>query len=135
MAFFKRRKEEEDEFFFDTSDILIIFDDDKRTSDIKRISEIRDGTIYVTGQYAVPYEDCDITTGADGRNFFYKAPSESVKETQRLAELERNIVLSQITAYKQPVPPSSIDWTKGLLFGLVFVAFIIMGISSCGGGS
>jgi hypothetical protein len=127
---FKKKKEEE--FFPDTNDILIIFDDEHKTSDIQRISEIREGTLYVTGRYAVPLDDCEITTGLEGRNFFYRAPSQSVLETQRLAALEQNMVLSQITAYRPPMLPSSMDWTKGLLFGLTFLAFIIIGLSSCG---
>lgn len=130
---FKRKKD--DEFFPETEDILIVFDDDNKKSDIQRISEIKEGTIYVTGKYAVPLDDCQVTTGAEGRNFFYRAPSQSILETERLAALEKSIVLNQITSYRPPVPPAAIDWTKGLLFGLVFLAFIIMGISSCGGGA
>lgn len=132
MGLLKRDKKSE-EFFPETEDVLIVFDDDKKTSDIQRVSEIKDGTLFVTGKYAIPELDCEISTGAEGRNFFYRAPSQSIQETHRLAELERNMVLQQITAYRQPVPPSSMDWTKALLFGLVFVAFIVFGISSCGG--
>lgn len=135
LGFLKRRKQEEDEFFFETNDLLIIFDNDNRTSDIQRVSEIREGTIYVTGKYAVPLEDCEISTGTEGRNFFYRAPSQSVLETTRLAALEQSMVLNQITAYRPPVPPAAMDWTKGLLFGLIFVAFIVIGLSSCGGGA
>jgi hypothetical protein len=127
--FFKKKKEE---FFPDTNDILIVFDNEHKASDIQRISEIREGTLYVTGKYAVPADDCEITTGLEGRNFFYRAPSQSVLETQRLAALEQNLVLTQITAYRPPMLPTSMDWTKGLLFGLIFLAFIIIGLSSCG---
>lgn len=129
-----KKKRKEDDFFPETNDVLIVFDDDSRTSDIQRISEIREGVIYVTGRYAIPQEDCEVTTGLEGRNFFYRAPGESVFETQRLAALEQNMVLKQITAYRTPIPPAAMDWTKGLLFGLIFIAFIILGISSCGGG-
>jgi hypothetical protein len=129
------RKKKEDEFFPETEDLLIVFDEDNKKSDIQRISEIREGIVYVTGKYAVPADDCQVTTGAEGRNFFYRAPSQSVLETQRLAALEQSIVLTQVTAYRPPVPPAAIDWTKGLLFGLVFLAFIIMGITSCSGGA
>lgn len=127
---FNRKKE--DEFFPDTNDILIVFDDDNKTSDIQRVSEIREGTIYVTGKYAVPLQDCEITTGLEGRNFFYRAPAQSVQETQRLAELERSIVLKQVTSYNPPVQEGGMDIQKWLLFGLVFVAFVVMGLSSCG---
>lgn len=129
------RRKQRDDIFPETDDILITFDDENKTSDIQRISEIREGTIYVTGKYAVPYEDCEITTGQEGRTFFYRAPAQSIIETQRLAVLEQSMVLNQITAYRPPTPPAAMDWTKGLLFGLVFIAFIIMGLSSCGGGA
>ncbi|GAC92359.1 hypothetical protein KN10_2795 [Anoxybacillus flavithermus NBRC 109594] len=132
MALFKRK--EKDEFFPETNDILIVFDDEKKTSDIQRISDIRDNAIYVTGKYHIPLDDCEVTTGPEGRHFFYRAPSRSVQETKRLAELEKSIVLRQITAYRAPEPQSQMDITKILLFGLVFFAFIVMGISSCSGG-
>lgn len=119
-------RKKNDEFFPDTDDILIVFDDEAKTSDIKRVSEIREGTIYVTGKYAIPVQDCELTTGSEGRNFFYRAPSQSVRETERLAKLEQSIILTQITAFKQPIPPATMDWTKGLLFGLVFIGFIVV---------
>jgi hypothetical protein len=72
----------------------------------------------------VPLLDCEISTGRDGRNFFYRAPSQSIRETERLARLEQSMVLSQITAYKPPILPNSIDWTKGLLFAIIFVCVI-----------
>lgn len=130
MGFFNR-KNDDDEFTFETTDLLIVFDDEKKTSDINRVTAVTDDSVIVAGLYKVPLGDCDITTGKDGRNFFYRAPSRSISETERLAKLEMSMVLSQITAYKPPIPPSSMDWTKGLLFGLVFIAFIVMGISSC----
>jgi hypothetical protein len=133
MALLKRK--EKDEFFPETNDILIVFDDEQKTSDIQRIDEIRDNSVYVIGKYNIPIHDCEITTGPEGRHFFYRAPSRSVQETKRLAELEKSIVLRQITSYRPPNPPSQLDMTKILLFGLVFFAFIIVGISSCGGGS
>ncbi|MFC4323691.1 hypothetical protein [Litchfieldia salsa] len=126
------RKKSKDEFFPETNDLLIVFDEDKRTSDIKQISEFKDGEVLVIGHYNVPYEDCVITNSDEGRNFFYRAPTQSITETKRLAKLEQSIILSQITSYREPEDKSSIDMTKILLFGLVFFAFIILGISSCG---
>lgn len=123
MSLFRRKQQEE--FFMDTNDTLVIFDNDNKTSDIVRISEIADEAVIATGKYKVPILDCEITTGPDGRIFFYRAPSQSVMETERLARLEINTVLSQVTAYKPPVPPTNMDWTKGLLFGLLFVAIIV----------
>lgn len=125
MILFKKKKDEAD-YIFETNDILIVFDQDKKTSDIKRVTEVTGEAVIVGGHYKIPLEDCEITTGQEGRNFFYRAPSQSVKETQRLAKLEISTVLEQITAYKQPIPPTNMDWTKGLLFGLVFLAFVVI---------
>lgn len=131
MLPFRRKKEEE--FFPETDDVLVIFDDDNKKADIQRISEIKEGTIYVTGKYVVPLGDCEVTTGVEGRIFFYRAPERSIIETERLAQLEKSMVLSQITAYRPPVAQASMDWTKGLLFALVFLGFIMLGLSSCSG--
>ena len=121
-----KRKKKEDEFGFETNDLIIIFDNENKTSIIERVSYIKDGTIFVTGRHAIPLADCEVTNSIEGRNFFLKAPSRYIEETQRLANLERNLVLNQITAYRPPMLPTSMDWTKGLLFALVFVAFIIL---------
>ena len=128
MKLFTRKKDENNEYSFETNDLLIVFDMDNRTSDINPVTEITEEAVTVDGMYKVPLADCEITTGRDGRNFFYRAPHESIKETERLAALEQSMVLSQITSYEPPIPPNSIDWTKGLLFGLVFIAFIIIAV-------
>lgn len=123
MGLFK--KKEEDMFFPDTSDTLIVFDDENKTSDIVTISEIRDEAVIATGRYKIPIQDCEITTGRDGRIFFYRAPSQSVLETERLAKLEFNAVLTQVTAYSPPIPPATMDWTKGMLFAGLIIAIIV----------
>lgn len=128
------RKNQEDEYnMFETSDILIVFDDEMKTTSIDRVTDITAEYVMAAGKHKVPIEDCEVTTGREGRVYFYRAPSQSVKETERLAMLEQTMVLEQITAYKPPIPPSTMDWTKGLLFGLVFIAFIVMGVTSCSG--
>lgn len=123
MGFLK--KKDDYEHIMDTSDTLIVFADDTKTSDIKRITAIDGEAIIAAGHYKIPLHDCEITTGPEGRVFFYRAPSRSVVETERLAKLEFNTVLTQITSYKPPIPPSSMDWTKGLLVFLLFVAIIV----------
>lgn len=124
MGLFNKKKDDY-EHMMDTSDTLIVFADDTKTSDIKRVTEISGEAVIAAGYYKVPLHDCEITTGPEGRVFFYRAPSRSVVETERLAKLEFNTVLTQITAYKPPVMPSSLDWTKGLLVFLLFVAIIV----------
>lgn len=122
------KKRVDDEFNYQTDDVLIVFDNDKMTSDIKRVDCIVDEAVQVTGIYKIPLDDCEVTVGSNGRNYFYRAPTKSIVETERLAKLEFNTVLTQITAYKPPVPPSSMDWTKGLLFATLFIAFIVVAI-------
>lgn len=134
LSMLKKRKKEDEDYFAETDDVLVIFDDENKTSVIERVSEIREGAIYVTGKHAVPVEDVEVTNGVEGRIFFYRAPAQSIAETKRLAALEQSMVLSQITAYKPPQPPNSMDWTKAMLFGLVALGFITIGFSSCGMG-
>lgn len=131
MFFRKRKKDEDEDFFVETDDVVVIFDDEKRTSTIERVSLIKDNTIYVNGKHAVPLEDVEVTNGVEGRIFFYRAPTRSITETERLAALEMSMVLKQVTAYNPPVPVGGMDWTKTLLFGLVFLAFIVIGFSGC----
>ena len=123
MALFKRKQEDE-EYSIETTDLLIVFDNDNRTSDIKQIDYIDDEAVTVEGAYKVPIKDCEISVGKEGRNFFYRAPQQSINEVERLARLEQNIVLSQITSYREPEMPNATDLTKIILMGLIAVAFI-----------
>ncbi|WP_017187388.1 hypothetical protein [Alkalibacillus haloalkaliphilus] len=125
-------RKKNDEFFEETDDVLVVFDDEQKTSDISRISSVNEEAIIVTGKYNVPYHDCEITTGPDGRIFFYRAPSESVKETKRLAELERNTVLSQIANYRYQ-EESGVDISKIALIGVTMMSVLMLGLSSCQG--
>lgn len=128
---FPRRNKRRDEVMADTKDVLIVFDHDKKISDINRVDEVDAEKVVVYGKYVVPIADCEITTGGEGRHFFYRAPTRSIQETNRLAKLERSIVLSQITQYKKP-EQNQTDLTKILLIGVICLAFIVMGLSSCG---
>lgn len=129
---FPRRNKRRDEVMADTKDVLIVFDHDKKISDINRVDEVDAEKVVVYGKYVVPIADCEITTGGEGRHFFYRAPSRSVQETNRLAQLERSLVLSQITQYKKPQEQQT-DITKILLIGVICVAFLMFGLSSCSG--
>lgn len=132
MGFFNKKKKQEDEFYAETDDLIVVFDDEKKTAVIERVSEIREGSVFVTGKLAVALEDLEITNGKEGRVFFYRAPTRSIMETQRLAALERSLVLQHITAYKPPADPNAMDLQKIGLMGLILVAFIVIGVSSCG---
>ena len=127
MSFFERYKGKNNELFYDTDDVLIVFDDDNKTCDINYISTIKEDSIIVDGKYNVPLHDTEISTGQIGRVFFYRAPSQSVKETQRLAQLEKSIVLSKITQYNQPEEKQSINATTIILSVLLFLCLLFLG--------
>lgn len=132
MSFLSRRNKRRDDVMTETKDVLIVFDHEKKISDICRVDEVDAEKIVVYGKYVVPVQDCEITTGGEGRHFFYRAPTRSIQETNRLAQLERSIVLSQITNYKKP-QENQTDLTKILLIGVICVAFLMFGLSSCAG--
>ena len=127
MSLFKKKNEEED-FEFLTNDLLIVFNQDKKTSDVAHVSEVTEDAVIVEGKYKVPIEDCEITTGKDGRNFFYRAPAKSITETERLARLEMNTVLTQMTAYREPHIPNGLDGMKIMLVAVIVIALIIVGV-------
>lgn len=127
-------RKKKDDIFPETNDILIVFDDEKKTSEICRINEFTEESAIVTGKYNVPVGDCEITNSLEGRNFFYRAPSQMIEETKRLAQLEKSIVLRQITNYKPYEDPQKGDLTKLFLIIAIIVAFIMFGISSCSAG-
>lgn len=128
LKMINRKKEEE--LWPETNDLLIVFDDDKKTSEIHRISEIKEDRVFVRGYYNIPIEDCEITNSFEGRHFFYRAPSQSIKETARLAKLEQSIVLQQVTNYK-PVNNNRPDMNKIMLFIALLVLIITFGAVSC----
>lgn len=134
LSRFSRSKMKEEDFFPSTNDVLIVFDDEAKTSDIKRINNIEEDTLFVTGEYSVPIGDCEITNSVNGRNFFYRAPSQSVQETKRLAQLEKSMVLKHITQFKPKPPESPFDIVKIGLMLIILVAFIAFGAVSCSNG-
>lgn len=134
LSKFSKQKMKEEDFFPSTNDILIVFDDEAKTSDIKRINNITEDTLFVTSEYAVPIGDCEITNSVNGRNFFYRAPSQSIQETKRLAQLEKSMVLQHITQFKPKPPESPFDIMKIGLMLIILVAFIVFGAVSCSNG-
>lgn len=128
-------RKKKDDIFPETNDILIVFDDEKKISEIHRISEFTEESVIVTGKHNIPIQDCEITNSNEGRNFFYRAPTQMIQETKRLAQLEKSIVLRQITNYKPVEDPQKGDLTKLFLIITIIIAFIVFGISSCQGGA
>ncbi|MEI5915474.1 hypothetical protein [Bacillus albus] len=134
LSKFSRQKLKEEDYGPQTNDVLIIFDDEKRTSDIKRINMIQENKVMVIDEYVVPVEDCVITNSAMGRNFFYRAPTQSIVETKRLAQLEQSMVLTKITNYKPKPPESNINIMNVILSIVIIVFIIVFGAVSCSNG-
>lgn len=127
-------KKKKDEFFDETDDVLVVFDDEQKSADIERINNITEDAVQVVGKYSVPRLDCEIATGREGRIFFYRAPSQSITETQRLAQLEKNTVLKQITNYRVKEDNAGMDLSKLVMAAVTIISVLMLGISSCAGG-
>lgn len=134
LSKFSRQKMREEDFGPQTNDVLIVFDDEQKTSDIKRINMIQEDKVMVIDEYVIPIEDCVVTNSSMGRNFFYRAPTQSIMETKRLAQLEKSIVLSKITNFKPKPPESPVDFTKIGLMIIIVISFIVFGAVSCSNG-
>ncbi|UYX52408.1 hypothetical protein M3Y14_29095 [Bacillus thuringiensis] len=134
LSKFSRQKMREEDFEPRTNDVLIVFDDEKKTSDIKRINVIEEDKLMVIGEYVIPIEDCTITNSATGRNFFYRAPTQSIMETKRLAQLEQSLVLTKITNFRPKPPESNLNVMNIVLSIIILVAFIVFGAVSCSNG-
>lgn len=134
LSKFSRQKLKEEDYGPQTNDVLIVFDNEKKTSDIKRINMIQEDKVMVIDEYVIPIEDCEITNSAMGRNFFYRAPTQSITETKRLAQLEQSMVLTKITNYRPKPPESNINIMNVILSIVIIVFIIVFGAVSCSNG-
>lgn len=121
--FNKKRKEEEN--FLDLDDRLVVYENDGHNCEIYYVTEVNDESVIVAGRAVVPKGDCVVSTSSEGRIWLYDAPKKHVHEVERLARLERSMVLQQITNYK-PEPPvnPNLDLKFWALAILLFVAII-----------
>ena len=121
--FKKNRKEEEN--FLDLDDRLIIYESDGHNCEIHYITEITDEAVICAGRAVVPKEDCHVSMSAEGRVWLFNAPKAHVHEVERLAKLEKSIVLRQMTSYnpEKPANPNH-DMRFWAMTFLLFVAII-----------
>lgn len=86
-------------------DQVVIFADDG-TADIATIIETDDQAIYAASgaqEYAIPMGDIKkVFVGPTGRIYTLFADCDYVKDTERLAALEKSIVLHQVTHFQKP---------------------------------
>lgn len=87
-------------------DRIVIFEDGGM-ADIATVVDEDDQAIYAESSvtdYAIPHGDLKAYVGANGRIFSLHADADYVRDTQRLAALERSIVLRQITHFAKDMP-------------------------------
>jgi len=132
---FKKKDAEEEDFYeYTTGDVLITFDAENQTGDVVHVTDVNHERVlgadsYGRTHYAVPISDVKIFTGRKGRIFFYNAPSESIMDTQRIADLEKSTVLQQITRYHEPANHQPIDVMKYVLVGIIGIMGVILALS------
>lgn len=100
---FKRKEsqqQEEELAIYD--DRLVIFESDSNVCEIYEDVSVDAESINVAGERAkkVPKADCTVHVSEMGRVWLYNAPTAHVQTTEHLAELEKSIVLKQVTMYK-----------------------------------
>jgi hypothetical protein len=108
----------------DRDQVVII--DQNGTADIATVYDQDDQSLYaesVTQDYAVPLGDVRALVGPRGRIFMLAADSDYVRDTKRLAALEKSIVLRQVTHFEKPkeLPASGLNIRSILLYALVGV--------------
>lgn len=122
MGLFKKENPEE---FYETDDRLVVYDADRRICNMYYITHVDDESVMSAGKVKVPKDDCQVANSEEGLVYLYNAPTEIIKETERLARLEESIVLRQITQYEEPaVPNPNMDLFKWALVVLLIVAII-----------
>lgn len=121
--FKNKRKEEEN--FLDLDDRLVVYENDGHNCEIYYVTEVNDESVVVAGRVVAPKGDCSVSTSSEGRIWLYNAPKAHVHEVERLARLEKSIVLKHITNYKpEPKENPNLDLKYWALAGLLFVAII-----------
>lgn len=111
-------------------DKLVIFSDDG-TADIATIYDQDHEKVYAesrTQDYSAPIADLKSFVGSNGRIYTLWAESEYIRDTQRLAALEKSTVLRQVTMFEKPVAEKEgINWKAiGMyaVFGVMLLAVI-----------
>lgn len=117
--------------FPDPRDKLIIINDNG-TADIASVYDQDHERVMAssaTGEYSVPLADLKAYAGSRGIIYTYPATHENIEDCQRLAELEKSIVLRQITQYEKPDPmDSKLDFKQVFLYILIFILVIVVAV-------
>lgn len=111
-------------------DRVVIFDEGG-TADIATVLETDDQALYaasVTQEYAIPLGDIKkVYVGPSGRIYALFADSDYVRDTERLAALEKSIVLRQVTHFQKPLSEpegSGINLRSILLYAMIGILLL-----------
>ncbi|MFD0717672.1 hypothetical protein [Paenibacillus sp. GCM10027626] len=110
----------------DRDQVVII---EEGTADIATVFDIDDRAVYAESssqEYAIPIGDLKPYVGSSGRIFVLNADADYISDTKRLAELEKSIVLRQVTHYQKPPSeePTSINIRAILLYVLIGILLL-----------
>lgn len=109
-------------------DRVVIIEEETGTADIAVVIDEDDAAIYAESSvqdYAIPRGDLKPFVGPSGRVFLLAADTEYVRDTERLAALEKSIVLRQITHFEKPIEDrQSIKLKEILLYVMIGILLL-----------
>lgn len=115
---------------FEPRDILVVTSTDgsAEIATIVNIDEERILGVAGGSEYAVPVGDAKAFTGRRGRIFIYPSTMENVMDCQRIAALERSVVLRQITHFEKErqIQPIKLPTGKIMIIVAVIVLMVIL---------
>lgn len=84
----------------------------------------------ITGDYTVPLADIKAYSSSRGIIYVYPSTQENIEDCQRLAALEKSIVLRQVTQYEKIIDPNDekTDFTKIFLYILIVILVIVVAV-------
>lgn len=101
--FSKKQEDQQQEYY---EDRLVVIESDSTVCEIYDNVTIDEDSLNASGarDLKVPKADCIVKVSETGRVWIYNAPEQHVANTERLAALERSMVLKQLTMYKPEDP-------------------------------
>lgn len=111
-------------------DRLVIIEENG-VADIASVYDIDDQAIYAessTQDYATPIADLKSFVGPSGRIYVLAADTEYVKYTKQLAELQKSIVLRQVTQFHKPPDEAAQGIRLKDILLYMMIAALILGV-------
>lgn len=110
----------------------VIILEDTGQADIATVYDSDDQAIYAASpqqDYAIPRTDIQaVYVSAMGRIFLMGAEPEYVRDTERLAALEKSIVLRQITMYEDAPAEDARRPDIGRIMTWILIAVLLLGV-------